>query len=356
MYNEFAVSPVREDPQNPMLLDAAEPTPINLDGAGNGIAVVTSGEDVAAMYLTDYAFAWNSGGGDCFFLCLEQATGHSAYSQRLLLSASMKATDLELYRSILSHCDAEVAAADDDQANGVPISATDMMRTRIILQEMEFCRGVDDVVSLRAAVLTKNYWADQIAIERLQLALNVKVVVIRPNAGGIYEIQYDMLPEGVVNFAPDAFVVVRYNGSHYELLEGPGGRRTFQYEELPCPIRGRLRGIGFFAAIASGPRNMDASHLIAPPPPVQNAPIHPPSNANRAAKRRLNAKMENPARMAARRPESELPEVHSVGEMGIPCAYCGALRWPVEATRKSMCCSRGRVRLPDIPEAPEPLR
>ena len=85
---------------------------------------------------------------------------------------------------------------------------------------------------------------DPIAIERLQLALSVKVVILRSSGGGLYEIQYDFSPGDVVNFAPDAFVFARYDGSHYELLVYSIGGESPQYDALPSPIRGRLVGHG----------------------------------------------------------------------------------------------------------------
>ena len=128
-------------------------------------------EELNAMRLTDCTFEQNSGGVDCFFLCIEQSTGHSAYSQRVLLSGAMTEADLELYRAILSNCDAELESAADDQADGIPAAEIRMERCRIVIGEMEFRRNVSEVVGLREAVLARNYWADSIAIERIQLAL-----------------------------------------------------------------------------------------------------------------------------------------------------------------------------------------
>ena len=112
------------------------------------------------MYPTECAFEQNSAGGDCFFLCIEQSTGHSAYSQRALLSAAMAGADLELRHAILSNCEAELASAIEDQENGTPVSEIRMSMRRIVFGEMEFCRGVSDVAGLRESVLPKNYWAD----------------------------------------------------------------------------------------------------------------------------------------------------------------------------------------------------
>ena len=210
----------------------------------------------------------------------------------------------------------EAAAA--DQASGVPIAAIRMERARIVIDAVEFCRNVADFLCLREAVLSRNYCAGPIAIERPQLALIAQVAILRSIGFGLYEIKYDVPPTGVVNFAPDAFVVARYDAPRYELTEGSGGERFFQYDELPCPIRDRLRGIGFAAAVASVPRNMDYAQQTAPPSPGPNAQIRPTPEANRVALRRRNDKLGNPAIMEARMPGSALPDVHSGGGDGDP--------------------------------------
>ena len=202
----------------------------------------------------------------------------------------------------------------------------------------------------------RSYWADAIAIGRIQLSLNLKVVVLTKQPVGRYQITYDVLPDGVGSFDPIGFVVARYDGSHYELKEGSGGRRLFRYNDPPGPIRDRIRGIGFFASIASVPRNMDHIQQIAPNFPDPQARIHPTPEANRDALRRRNANQANTAIIAARRPGSALPDVHSVGAMDIPCKHCDALRWNGEATRKYTCCSSGRVKRPDILQAHGPLK
>ena len=76
-----------------------------------------------------------------------------------------------------------------------------MGRSRIVIEQAGFCRNVADVISLREAVLARNYWPYSIEIERLQLSLSAKVFILRSSGGGVYEIQYDVSPEGFVNVA-----------------------------------------------------------------------------------------------------------------------------------------------------------
>ena len=119
------------------------------------------GEEASSMYLIDCAFAWNAGGGDCFPLCLEQATGHIAYSKRVRLCGAMAAEDSEAYRASLAHIDAELESATADEARGGPIAEIRMGRSRIVTEWVESCRNCADVISLRWAGLSRNYWATQ---------------------------------------------------------------------------------------------------------------------------------------------------------------------------------------------------
>ena len=83
---------------------------------------------------------------------------------------------------------------------------------------MEFCRSAIDVRRLREEVDKRSYWNGAIAIERIHLSLNLKAVVLTRQPGGRYQITYDVLPDGVWSFEPIGFVVVRYDGSRYELM------------------------------------------------------------------------------------------------------------------------------------------
>ena len=290
----------------------------------------------------------HAGGGDCFFLCIQHATGDSVFSQRETLSQTTTEADLDRYRGLLRQSEEESESAEAEHSAIGHLAGMRLFRARSLVAEMEFCRSAIDVRSLREEVAKRSYWADAIAIESIQLSLNLKAVVLTRKPCGRYQITYDVLPDGVGSFEPIGFVVVWYGGSNYELMEGSGGQRLFQYAEIPGPIQDRVRGIGFCAAIASVPRNMEQIQQIAPNFPGPKAQIHTTPEAKRAALRRRNAKQANPAIMASRRPGSALPDVHSSGKMEIPCEHFGAIRWRGEAPRKSTRWSICRAKLPDI--------
>ena len=137
--SEILEGPDHPGGQNQAPIDSAFPTSNNLGGVGHGRVSAMTGEEAIAMYLIDCAPAWNSGGDDyCFPICREQATGHIAYFQRVLLSDAMTAGDSELYHSILARCEAELESPTADQANGVAISEIRMARSRIVIEVVEF--------------------------------------------------------------------------------------------------------------------------------------------------------------------------------------------------------------------------
>ena len=239
----------------------------------------------------------------------------------------MAAPDLDRCRGLRRKSQEESESAEEELPGIGHEDGMRLFRARSLVAEMEFFRIAIEVRSLREEVDKRSYWADAIAIERIHLSSNLKAVVLTKQPGGRYQITYDFLPDGVWSFVPIGFVVARYDCSHYELMEGSGCQRLFQYNEIPGPIRDRMRGIGFFAAIESVPRNMDHIQQIAPNFPDPQAQIHPTPEANRAALRRRNANLANPAIMEPRRPVSALPDGHSVGGMEIACKHCGALRW-----------------------------
>ena len=133
---------------------------------------------------------------------------------------------------------------------------------------MDFRREAAGLPGLRDAVLRSSYWDAQISVEWIQLALNIKAVMIINLGNGKYEIIYDELPDGVFDFDPDSFVVLRRDWSHYELMEDGPGEKAFRYSAPPVEIRERLVGKGFFASIAYAPRILAEASPTPPEPDI----------------------------------------------------------------------------------------
>ena len=97
---ELSDSPLHRPPTSrPSIDDAVPPSDSHRQSMGGG-SLALNVEELNAIYLTDCTFEQNSAGGDCFFLCIEQSTGDSAYLQRVLLSGAATEADLELRHAI----------------------------------------------------------------------------------------------------------------------------------------------------------------------------------------------------------------------------------------------------------------
>ena len=142
----------------------------------------------ARFDVTGCRFAHNDGGGDCFPRCAEQVAGNSAYSQSVLLTAQMDAQALNRYPELQRACELELQEALQMRNAGDFVPDRRVDRAREMVGEMEFRRNVSDLGELRIRVLTRGYWEDSFALERLQLILNVKAIVISRAADGRYEV------------------------------------------------------------------------------------------------------------------------------------------------------------------------
>ena len=180
------------------------------------------------------------------------------------------------------------------------------------------------------------------------------IVIIRSRDGRC-EITHESLPGGVEYFDTDQFSAVKLDGSHCELRGDAPGGTSFQYADIPSPIRERLHHLGFYSAIS------DIARIIQRPmnaePSAEPAGRRVASNhvASQTESSRARAKDNDPHMLAARKRCSLIPGIHRVGAMANPCAHCGPLRWGGEVARKSICCNAGMEQLRDIKDPPGPL-
>ena len=72
------------------------------------------------------------------------------------------------------------------------------------------------------------------AVQEMQKALRLKLVIVRDGA-----LQVDMRPHDLpARWAPDAFVVLDYDGSHYDLfVDEADASARFTFEQLPSTLR-----------------------------------------------------------------------------------------------------------------------
>ena len=129
--------------------------------------------------LPSCTFGPNSVCGDWFYPCIDAATGDSVHSQRAMISLSMTEGDLEIYRYLIGRSDAYSAAEIAMDAEEARVSDICIRRARVVVAEMDFCREVADLAGIRSAFLRRIYWANPIAVGRIQFTLDVKIVATR---------------------------------------------------------------------------------------------------------------------------------------------------------------------------------
>ena len=260
------------------------------------------------------------------------------------------------YQALLADSVAALDLALEARQSGESVSSQCVMRSREIVEEMEFRRGDTDLDALRSRTLARSYWVDAFAVERIQVLLNVKEIVIIRSAGeGGYVIARDVVPEDVVFLETDLYFVVRIAGSHYELLAEESGKTSPQYSEIPQPTRAIIRPVGFYSAVPDVLRGFQMPHNASPEVEiVGRLPTRHRESALRAASR-AKARDADPCRLSDRAHRSPNPGRHSVGMMENACDHCGALRWDGELTRTTICCNAGMVKLGDMQGPPEPL-
>ena len=105
------------------------------DYRGSAMPAQAHGPESMSFDTPSCQFAPNYGRGDCFFLCVEQATGQSVAALRILLATQMIEEDSARYHALLSDIDKVLDASVEarDSASGRRVS-----RAREIVDEMEF--------------------------------------------------------------------------------------------------------------------------------------------------------------------------------------------------------------------------
>ena len=223
-----------------------------------------------------------------------------------------------------------------------------------IVDAMEFRMGGTDLEKNRSRVLTRRYWEDSLAPDRIQLLLNVKAIVISRSSNGRCEITHDSLPAGVGFFDPDQFFAAKLYGAHYELTGDASGRKSFRYVDIAAPTRERLEAAGFYSAIADISRSIQRPKHANPEAEPAGRRITRKSASSQMASSRAKAKDNDPPTHADRKKCSLIPGSHSVAEMANPREHCGAIRRAVAVTRQTICRNAGMAHLHDIQDPPAP--
>ena len=171
----------------------------------------------------------NDGDGDCFFLSLAFALGRRLSNEQLCASAKQ-----------LRHEFSALLTPEDF------VTYRELYLNNPEERENRWMANITNIGQLRRFVKTKRFFADAIAVERLQLSQNVKVVILEQALGG-YRIVRDIAPQHVQEFRPEWYVLVLYipEAVHYEVLRREDGQAKFTLSTLPTEVANAISDPGF---------------------------------------------------------------------------------------------------------------
>ena len=112
------------------------------------------------------------------------------------------------------------------------------------LNEFKFMKNIETLEQLQTFMKTSNFWADSATISRLELLLNIKIIILseedwfNDNHSKIMRCG-DMVNETIESrgyFKPKYYLIVSYTGNHYKLITY-NSKKIFTFYELPYPIK-----------------------------------------------------------------------------------------------------------------------
>jgi predicted NAD-dependent protein-ADP-ribosyltransferase YbiA (DUF1768 family)/mRNA-degrading endonuclease YafQ of YafQ-DinJ toxin-antitoxin module len=127
------------------------------------------------------------------------------------------------------------------------------------LHEFRHMKNIRTIEKFQEYIQTPSYWADDWAIDVLEQALNIKLIIFSKkafdddNLNHVLQCQVSNLKEGE-QYHPDHYIMVSYTGYHYELITYDS-KFIFNYSEIPYDIKIMIvikcmeRNSGLFAKI-----------------------------------------------------------------------------------------------------------
>ena len=213
----------------------------------------------------NYDILINDGGGDCFFLAINQALkmvgkNISVQKQREMLSQETTQatfdTNKEVYTDLKTQIDILKGELNEhkkehdelknrlketkerDVQKNIIIQSKQVIKnhkqtkeelttSKQMIQEWEYMKGITTLEAYRAIVQTNNFWADASTISTMERLLNVKFIIFSKDnylakdfnnvlqCGNLN----DTILESKGIFNPSHYIILNYkNGNHYELI------------------------------------------------------------------------------------------------------------------------------------------
>lgn len=121
---------------------------------------------------------------------------------------------------------------------------SDIKGTKELLEEYRYMEDVETFDDFKEVLMTRKYWADSWSIEKLQLLLNVKFIILdsfeygRENYNNVLQcgdfVNEKIEKKGVFN--PMYYILLDHTSNHYKMIVYKGNR-MFRFHELPYGLR-----------------------------------------------------------------------------------------------------------------------
>jgi len=113
------------------------------------------------------------------------------------------------------------------------------------INQYKFMKNINSLQQLKDFIKTSNYWADEWAISKLEILLNIKFIILRQDAYNnddilnVLQCQNGPIDESIdnsKNFNPKYYIILDYDGNHYQLILYKSAK-IFTFKELPFGLK-----------------------------------------------------------------------------------------------------------------------
>lgn len=232
-----------------------------------------------------YSLLDNEAGGDCLFAVIRDAfkksgKNYTVNDLRTIVSDSVNQETFNNFTEIYNMYNIEIKKLKEDQSKYVKLLSefknkfnmekdrnmkieikntakefslklseikTDLYYAAENIKEYSWMRGVNTIDKLKSKMKTCEFWADSWAINILEQALNIKIIILSElnfESGDIYNVLQcgDLVDEKIERegvFMPSNYILTSYSGDHYKLIKY-NGERLFTFETLPNSIKSMI--------------------------------------------------------------------------------------------------------------------
>lgn len=106
------------------------------------------------------------------------------------------------------------------------------------MEHFIFMKDVKTIADLQNAIMRSSYWADEVALSKIEDKLNIKLIVLsKENYDNGSEDTVMVCNTGTtVNPSPEYYIMTSYNGVHYDLISYKD-KKILKYSEIPYYIK-----------------------------------------------------------------------------------------------------------------------